>query len=192
MAPRYEELTDSQWEFIEPLIPKRRRRRDGRGRPAREDRAVLNGILWILRSGARWRDLPDRFPPYSTCYRRFRQWISLGVLRTVLEKLAEHLYEEGKIDLSECFVDATFIGAKKGVPKSVKRAVAKAPRSWQWQTLMVFQSPSTHEVLHQLKSPLSMKLLNKVCLPMFHNDSLQIALTTVMNSLERSMKKASS
>ena len=190
MAPRYEDLTDEQWKFVEPYIPRKRRRRDGRGRPPREDRSILNGVLWILRSGARWRDLPDRFPPYSTCYRRLRAWIAQGVFRTILEKLAEHLYEAGKIDLSECFVDATFIGAKKGVPKSVKHAVARAPRSWQWQTLMVFQSPFTHEVLHQLRSPLYMKLSNKVCLPMFQNDSLRIALTTVMNSLEHSMKRA--
>ena len=192
MAPRYEELTNEQWKFVEPYIPKKRRRKDGRGRPRREDRAVLDGILWILRSGARWRDLPDRFPPYSTCYRRFRSWISEDVLRNILERLAEHLYERGKIDLSECFVDATFIGAKKGVSKSVKHAVARAPRSWQWQTLMVFQSPSTHEVLRQLRSPLYTKLSNKVCLPTFQNDSLQIALMTVMSSLERSQKKESS
>jgi transposase len=154
MAQRYEELTDEQWELVESYIPTKRRRQDGRGRPRRGDRAVPNGILWVLRSGARWRDLPDRFPPYSTCYRLFRSRIAEDVLRTVLEKLAEHLYESGKIDLSECFVDATFIGAKKGVSKSVKHAVARAPRSWQWQTLMVFQSPFTHKVLHQLKSPL--------------------------------------
>ena len=113
-------------------------------------------------------------------------------MRVVLEKLAEHLYEAGQIDLSECFVDASFIGAKKGVPKSVKLAVAKAPRSWQWQTLMVFQSPCTHEVLRRQKSPLYTKLSGKVCLPNFQNDSLQTALMTVMDSLEACTKKASS
>ncbi|MGE5444032.1 MAG: transposase, partial [Ignavibacteriales bacterium] len=49
------------------------RRQDGRGRPWRDNREVLNGILWILRSGARWKDLPERFPPYQTCHRRFQQ-----------------------------------------------------------------------------------------------------------------------
>src|SRR5262245_56541098 len=63
---RREELTDEQWTIIDPLIPETPRRPDGRGRPWRDARAVLNGILWILRSGARWQDLPEHFPPYQT------------------------------------------------------------------------------------------------------------------------------
>ncbi|MGE5446244.1 MAG: transposase, partial [Ignavibacteriales bacterium] len=64
---RREELTDEQWAIIKPLIPHYSpRRQDGRGRPWRDNREVLNGILWILRSGARWKDLPERFPPYQT------------------------------------------------------------------------------------------------------------------------------
>jgi transposase len=59
---RREELNDKQWEIIEPLIPAVPPREDGKGRPRKDDRQVLNGILWILRSGARWQDLPPRFP----------------------------------------------------------------------------------------------------------------------------------
>ena len=70
--PRREELDDEQWQVIEPLLLKPERRADGRGRPRKDDREVLNGILWILRSGARWQDLPERFPPYQTCHRRFQ------------------------------------------------------------------------------------------------------------------------
>ena len=66
-----EELTDEQWAILEPLIPKPRRRSDGRGRPVvHNDRSVLNGVLWVLRTGAAWADLPDRFPSGSTCFRR--------------------------------------------------------------------------------------------------------------------------
>jgi hypothetical protein len=115
-----------------------------------------------------------------------------GVLREILEALAKHLQEEGEIDLEECFVDATFIGAKKGVPKSVKLAAERAPSSWQWRTAMVFQSRFTHEVLHQLKSPLYTKLSGKVFLPSLHSGSLQTALTTVINLFESLPKKASS
>src|ERR687893_731295 len=86
---RREELTDEQWALIEPLIPPLPRREDGRGRPWRDTREVMNGVLWILRSGARWQDLPDRFPPYQTCHRRFQQWVREGTLREVLEALAE-------------------------------------------------------------------------------------------------------
>jgi transposase len=60
------DLTDQQWEVLEPLIPDPPQREDGRGRPWRDPRDVLNGILWILRTGAPWKDLPERYPPYQT------------------------------------------------------------------------------------------------------------------------------
>jgi transposase len=115
---RREELTDEQWAAISLLIPETPRREDGRGRPWRDNREVLNGILWILRAGARWQDLPERFPPYQTCHRRFQQWVRSGFLRQVLEALAEDLLLRGRLDLSECFIDGTFVAAKKGVSTS--------------------------------------------------------------------------
>lgn len=115
---RREELTDEQWAILEPLIPTPVRRADGRGRPQlHSDRAVLNGILWVLRTGAAWADLPDRFPSGCTCFRRFTRWVKSGVMRQILESLARHLEETGRIDLSECFIDGTFVVAKKGDPK---------------------------------------------------------------------------
>ena len=56
------DLTDAQWTILAPLLPTPRVRRDKRGRPWRDPRDVLNGILWILRTGAPWKDLPDRYP----------------------------------------------------------------------------------------------------------------------------------
>ena len=108
------DLTDEQWEILEPLIPDPPRRADGKGRPWRDPRDVLDGILWILRTGAPWRDLPERYPPYQTCHRRFQRWNEEGVLDEVLRALAKDLKERGGLDLSECFVDGTFVGAKKG------------------------------------------------------------------------------
>ena len=153
-----EEISDEQWQLIERFFPQVEVRKDGKSCPRRADREVFNGVLWMLRTGARWCDLPSRYPPYQTCHRWYQEWVEGGVLREILEGLAEDLHKRGKIELSECFVDASFVGAKKGVPKSVKHAVARGQRSWQWQMLMVFQSPFTHEVLHQLKSPLYTKL----------------------------------
>ncbi len=62
------DLTNEQWEVLEPPIPDPLRRPDGRGRPWRDSRDVLNGILWVLRTGAPWCDLPERYPPYQTCH----------------------------------------------------------------------------------------------------------------------------
>ena len=107
-------LADEQWEVLEPLVPEPSRRADGRGRPWRDSREVLNGILWVLRTGAPWRDLPGRYPPYQTCHRRFQRWVEEGVLASVLEALAEDLEKRGNLGLSECFIDGTFVVAKKG------------------------------------------------------------------------------
>src|SRR4051812_147776 len=93
------DLTDAQWDRISVLIPDPPRRADNRGRPWRPARDVLNGILWVLRTGAPWKDLPDRYPPYQTCHRRFQQWQRSGVLETVLTALAEDLDERGGIDI---------------------------------------------------------------------------------------------
>src|SRR3989442_787806 len=66
------DLTDAQWAVLQPFLhPKPVRER---GRPWQDARAVFNGILWVLRTGAPWHDLPDRYPPYQTCHRRFQQW----------------------------------------------------------------------------------------------------------------------
>jgi transposase len=153
--PRREELQDEQWALIEPLLPKQVRRADGRGRPPCDDRAVLNGILWILRSGARWKDLPRRFPSYQTCHRRFQQWVDDGTLSKILRCLAEDLRSRGQIDLEECFIDGTFASAKKGAVALGKLSGAKVRSSWRWQTALVFLSPLAWALLHPTKSPLS-------------------------------------
>lgn len=85
------DLTDAQWEALDQLIPEPPRREDARGRPWKNRRAVLNGILWVLRTGAPWADVPDRYPSYQTCHRRFQQWVRSGVMRSVLEALALEL-----------------------------------------------------------------------------------------------------
>jgi transposase len=108
------DLTDAQWEMLDPLIPKPKCRKDGRGRPWRDRREVLDGILFILRTGAPWADLPERYPPYQTCHRRFQQWVRSGVIRSVLERLAENLRLRGGFHLEEAFIDGTFAPAKRG------------------------------------------------------------------------------
>jgi transposase len=78
------ELTDEQWEIIKLLIPEPPKRPDGRGRPRRDNHEFLNGILWIMRTGAQWKDVPDRYPPYQTSHRRFQEWFHSGVFEDIL------------------------------------------------------------------------------------------------------------
>src|SRR5215471_10141138 len=140
---RREELTDEQWAIIASLIPEPPRREDGRGRPWKDSREVLNCILWILRSGARWEDLPERFPPHQTCHRRFQQWVREGVLRSAPEALAEDLRERGALDLSECFIDGMFVVAKKGARSGKDQAGQRYEAHGGGLTALVFLSPFT-------------------------------------------------
>ena len=75
------ELSDAHWQEIEPIL--RPRRSDGPGRPWRDTRAVLNGILWVLGTGAQWREVPKKYPPYQICHRRFQQWVREGKLERI-------------------------------------------------------------------------------------------------------------
>jgi transposase len=146
------DLTDEQWAIIEPLIPEEERLKEPRlGRPWRDPRDVLNGVLWILRTGAPWQDLPERYPPYQTCHRRFQKWVGEGVMERILQKLAHDLKERGNLDLSECFIDGTFVVAKKGGQGWERPSGAKVRRSWQWQTALVFLSPYASQVLARMK-----------------------------------------
>jgi transposase len=144
------DLTDAQWAVLDPLF-RPQRRSDGRGRPWRDTRAVVNGVLWVLRTGAPWHDLPNRYPPYQTCHRRFQHWQRSGVLLQLLQKLAEDLRDRGKLDLSEAFVDASFSSAKKGAPPSALLDAVRAAKSWRSATAMVFLSPCTWPALLRMK-----------------------------------------
>jgi transposase len=145
------DLTDAQWKILDDLIPEPMRRRDGRGRPWKDRRAVLNGILWVLRTGAPWADIPECYPSYQTCHRRFQQWVRSGVMRGVLEALALDLQTRGALDLGEAFIDGSFAPAKKGALRSGRQNVARELRSWPWQIAMVFPLPCTSRVLHLTK-----------------------------------------
>ncbi|MGA7924407.1 MAG: IS5 family transposase [Candidatus Sulfotelmatobacter sp.] len=114
------DLTDVQWAILDSLIPEPLRRTDGRGRPWKERRTVLNGILWVLRTGAPWSDLPERYPSYQTCHRRFQQWVGSGVMRGILEALALELKVRGVLNVEEAFIDGSFAPAKKGARRSGK------------------------------------------------------------------------
>ncbi|RWZ82484.1 MAG: IS5 family transposase, partial [Hydrotalea sp. AMD] len=108
------DITNEQWDLICGLIEKNIPAKKIAGRPRVDDRAILNGILWICRTGAPWKDLPDRYPPYQTCHRRFQEWVKCLLWEQILSRLAVDLKTRGKIDLAECYIDGSFSAAKKG------------------------------------------------------------------------------
>jgi len=128
-------LSDDQWKRIREHFPEENIPADRPGRKPIATRAVLEGALWILNTGAQWHMLPQRYPNYKTVHRRFQQWCEREILRAVLVDLANELRDRGDIDESECFIDASFASAKGGGPKLARRAVARASRSWPSSTV---------------------------------------------------------
>ena len=102
---RYE-LTDWEWEHIRPYIPEEQAS-SSRGRPSKDSRTMLNGIFWILRSGAAWRDLPERYGPWQTVYKRFVKWSKAGIFEEIFKDLA------ADADLQDISIDSTCIKAHK-------------------------------------------------------------------------------
>ena len=135
------EVSNEEWALLEPLL-RFRQRPDGRGRPPQDTRAVLNGVLWILRTGAQWRELPTKYPPYQTCHRRFQQWVRSGQLDKALRALARELHRHGLLPLEEGLLDGTFASAKKGASPWARPSGARGRRSWPSPLLPVFLWPS--------------------------------------------------
>lgn len=121
---RYE-LSQRQWELIEPALPQVRE--EGKGRPARSNREMLNGIFWILCSGSPWRDLPEKYGPWQTVYDRFRKWQQQGVIERVLDTLRLRLQQDGYLDLNTWFVDATITRAHKSAAGAKKKQSSTRP-----------------------------------------------------------------
>jgi hypothetical protein len=136
-------------------------------------------------------DLLPQYPPYQTRHRRFQQWVRSGVLDDVLQALARDLEERGKIDLSECFIDGTFVVAKKGAIASERPSGVSVQRSCWLQALLLFHSPSTLRVLRLMKSPLSGILWRLDSLYPRPNASLETKRTTPIRLMRRSKRKVS-
>ena len=127
-------LSEEQWQRIAPLLPQNK----SRGRPWADNRSVLEGILWVLKTGARWRDLPREYPSASTCWRRLQQWEEKGVWLKIWRQFLSELDRRGRLDWSESFLDGSFAPAKKGARPSAKPSGAKARSGWWWSTARVF------------------------------------------------------
>lgn len=141
-------LSDAQWAKLDPLLPKY----SSAGRPWRDNRAVLEGILWVLKTGARWRDLPSDFGVSpATCWRRLRLWEEHDVWLKVWRRFLTELDARGQLDWSESFIDGSFAPAKKGATESAKPSAARARSGWWWSTAKVFLWETTWTARRQQK-----------------------------------------
>jgi len=114
-------LTDEQWLLVDPLVPRSTART---GRPPSDPRLMLDGIFWVLATGAPWRDLPERFGPWQTVYDHFAKWRKSGVIAAVLEALQIKLDKAGLIDWELWCVDGANVRATRaaaGADKKVSR-----------------------------------------------------------------------
>ena len=117
MARRYE-LTDEEYACIEDLLPPGGRR----GGQWKDHRQVLNGIFWILHTGAQWRELPERYGKWQTVYGRFRLWQADGTIDRLLERLQLRLDAEGRIDPDTWFADGSVVRAGRSAAGGGKKA----------------------------------------------------------------------
>jgi len=101
------DLTEVEWRILRVLLPvERKPGKRGRGRPPEDNRNIINGILWRLRTGAPWRDVPEKYGKWNSIYRRFRRWSTCGVWESVATALAETMAESGHYDIDSTTVRA--------------------------------------------------------------------------------------
>ena len=116
------DLSAKDWKLIQPLLPRKKRR----GRNRVDDLRTINGILFVLRTGCRWKDMPREYGAPATCWLRLVRWQREGVWTRVLRALLGQLGKRGRLKLSHGILDASFAPAKKGVVASVSPRLARA------------------------------------------------------------------
>jgi transposase len=107
---KFKEVSDKQWEFIEPLLPRKAKE----GRPRTDDRQTINAILYVLKTGIPWNDLPQSYGDDVTAWRRLHNWEKLGVWKKIFDLLIKDGYSKGKISVESVAIDSSDIPAKKG------------------------------------------------------------------------------
>lgn len=151
---RRHELADHEWDLIKQFFPERT---STNGRPRKPTREVLNAIFWVLRSGAPWRDLPERYGSWQTIFHRFNAWRKDGTFDRVLEALQIRLDQDGKIDWDLWCIDGSSVRASRAAAGAGKRGDPKNPQTTLWAaraadsgasstwllTAQAFPSPST-------------------------------------------------
>jgi transposase len=113
-------LRDDQWERLKEFVPGGRKGKRG---PRTDNRRFLNALLWMARSGGRWRDLPERLGDYETVKRRYYRWIEMGVLDHILAALAR------EADLEWLMIDSTIVRAHQQAAGARRQKGGRMPRA---------------------------------------------------------------
>ncbi len=122
-------LSDEEWAMVAPLLEFEGGPPSGTGRPRRDARVLLDGILWVLRTGAAWRDLPAEFGPWQTAYDYFARWRDSGQLQRVRDAILEHLHTVQELDRTLACLDGTTIRAAKAAAGGGKERSAGRTKS---------------------------------------------------------------
>jgi transposase len=149
------ELTDEQWELVETLVPVKSART---GRPPRDRRQMLNGVFWILATGAPWRDLPEDFGPFQTVHRYFSDWRRAGVFAAVVDALQVKLDGRGLIDWELWCVDGASVRAARaaaGAEKKVSSVTPTSRRTTRWAAAEagLARNSTWSPMVRELRSP---------------------------------------
>lgn len=136
---RYD-IPDPAWELIIPLLPPERSQRVGH--PYVEHRRVINGMFWVLCSGAPWRDLPERYGPWKTVYNRFNRWSKAGIINLIFNKLLSILDENALVDWSAISLDGSNIRANHCAAGAQKN-ITMSPTIMAWVALEVVMAPKS-------------------------------------------------
>jgi transposase len=132
------DLVVHQWNDLQQLfipIPGKK------GRPKQNARSIINGILWVCRTGESWHQMPSRYAPYSTCYRMYMEWIHDGTWNRILKILAKNLKKKADIDILPCFSENGYNPAPCLHEIYVNLEQQTEKRGWEWYTLLLFLSP---------------------------------------------------
>jgi transposase len=132
------ELTDEQWEKLAPLLPEPEPSPGGGPKPI-PNRPVVEGILWVLRNGGRWKALPKGYPSPSTCWRRLAEWEERGVWLDAWQTILDGLNAGGRIKWEECFADGSFAPAKKGATPLARPRRGRVRSGWWWSMVKAFR-----------------------------------------------------
>lgn len=124
---RRHELSDEEWTLVEPLLPKQRR-----GGKWNDHRTMLNAMMWVLRTGAPWRDLPERFGKWQSVYDRFNRWRKDGTFERIVKALRIRLDKEGKIDWDLWCIDGTSVRAARSAAGGGKKGAKQSPQTTHW------------------------------------------------------------